>query len=327
MGDDINNDALEQELQDFLCDNMTPAMQAAADRQLGRLAPFLSSLPPECEGVAFITSGGTTVPLEVNAVRFLTNFSSGGRGAFFVESFSARRWACVLLHHKNAVIPFRRVLDGLSTDELFQAIAGSGGSGGSVPPEVAEMAALYARSREYVLDVPFDSMVEYLYLLQRICLGLAGCAEERIARLPLLFFAAAAASDYYIPRSRMAQEKISGGDGLAIRMENVPKVLGLVTQRWLQRPTAPQGAPLPFTVTFKLETTEEAMHTKAVKNLRAYHCDAVVANMLQTYRERVWVYTGSGSEQPQLVTRGDHASIESQLCDVFIPLAMEKRQP
>lgn len=72
--------------------------------------------------MAFITSGGTVVPLEVNAVRYITNFSSGGRGAYFVEAFAKRKWCCILLHHRDAVQPFRRVIDRLSTDELFDLI-------------------------------------------------------------------------------------------------------------------------------------------------------------------------------------------------------------
>lgn len=39
--------------------------------------------------VAVVTSGGTTVPLEQNTVRFLDNFSTGSRGAASAE--------CVLL--------------------------------------------------------------------------------------------------------------------------------------------------------------------------------------------------------------------------------------
>ena len=34
-----------------------------------------------------VTSGGTTVPLERNCVRFIDNFSKGTRGALSVEQF------------------------------------------------------------------------------------------------------------------------------------------------------------------------------------------------------------------------------------------------
>lgn len=38
--------------------------------------------------VAVVTSGGTTVPLEQNTVRFLDNFSTGSRGAASTECVS-----------------------------------------------------------------------------------------------------------------------------------------------------------------------------------------------------------------------------------------------
>lgn len=37
------------------------------------------------EPVVLLTSGGTSVPLEKNAVRWLTNFSTGNRGAALAE--------------------------------------------------------------------------------------------------------------------------------------------------------------------------------------------------------------------------------------------------
>jgi phosphopantothenoylcysteine synthetase/decarboxylase len=37
--------------------------------------------------VVLVTSGGTTVPLERNCVRFLDNFSQGTRGALSAEAF------------------------------------------------------------------------------------------------------------------------------------------------------------------------------------------------------------------------------------------------
>lgn len=37
--------------------------------------------------IACVTSGGTTVPLERNCVRFIDNFSAGTRGAMSTEQF------------------------------------------------------------------------------------------------------------------------------------------------------------------------------------------------------------------------------------------------
>nr|AGU68102.1 phosphopantothenate---cysteine ligase [Angomonas desouzai] len=176
------------------------------------------------------------------------------------------------------------------------------------------MSALYQKSLSLVVDVIFKDVVEYLFLLQQISLAL--CQSSRgYSTAPLIFFAAAAVSDYYIPKEKMSREKISGGDGLTLHFENVPKVLGLLQEKWMHRDAT---LPKPFTVTFKLETTEETMHEKAKKNLNAYSCDAVVANMLQTYKEKVWVYLlEEKGKEPFIITKGDR-TIESALRDHFL---------
>ena len=39
------------------------------------------------KGIAFISSGGTTVPLEKNVVRSIDNFSTGSRGSLSCDYF------------------------------------------------------------------------------------------------------------------------------------------------------------------------------------------------------------------------------------------------
>eukprot|EP01132_Coremiostelium_polycephalum_P005387 gene5387-6720_t len=56
--------------------------------------------------VIFITSGGTIVPIEKNMVRFLDNFSGGGRGASTAEYFLDRGYHVVFLSRKNSLQPF-----------------------------------------------------------------------------------------------------------------------------------------------------------------------------------------------------------------------------
>nr|AGU68222.1 phosphopantothenate---cysteine ligase [Strigomonas galati] len=310
-------EVVEEKINQFFEENLTVESRAALDASVAHVAASLPTIPAGCPGIAFVTSGGTSVPLEVNAVRFITNFSSGGRGAYFVEGFVERGWYCVLLRHHSAVRPFRRALEGLSTADLFAAVL-QGQQPAQPLAELQHMQTLYQASQSLVCEVLFDSVVEYLYLLRALSRLLCE-AERPWSRLPLLFFAAAAVSDYYIPLARMSTEKISGGDGLTIQLDNVPKVLGLLHDSWLRRA---EGLPAPRSITFKLETSEQAMHEKAKRNLHAYHSDAVVANMLQTYKQRVWVYRQEG--EPQLVERQEHKTIESTLCDVFIPWALEK---
>ncbi|SYZ66606.1 phosphopantothenate--cysteine_ligase (plasmid) [Leishmania braziliensis MHOM/BR/75/M2904] len=118
----------------------------------------------------------------------------------------------------------------------------------------------------------------------------------------------------------MSREKISGGDELTLHLLSVPKVLLLVQQEWLHR--AAPGATQPFIVTFKLETSEEAMKRKAISNLHAYRCDAVVANILPSYKEWVLIYTKDSDDSAPLLVRCEAAkTIEAALCDMFIPLS------
>jgi len=53
-----------------------------------------------------ITSGGTTVPLERNCVRFIDNFSRGNRGAFSAESFLEAGYAVIFLTRAGSAQPF-----------------------------------------------------------------------------------------------------------------------------------------------------------------------------------------------------------------------------
>ncbi len=48
--------------------------------------------------IALVTSGGTTVPLENQTVRFIDNFSAGTRGATSAEYFLQAGYAVIFLH-------------------------------------------------------------------------------------------------------------------------------------------------------------------------------------------------------------------------------------
>ena len=52
-----------------------------------RVASFVAAQQTAGRLVVCVTSGGTTVPLERNCVRFIDNFSRGTRGALSVEQF------------------------------------------------------------------------------------------------------------------------------------------------------------------------------------------------------------------------------------------------
>ena len=61
--------------------------------------------------ICLVSSGGTAVDLEVNAVRCLDNFSTGLRGAISVEEFLKRGYAVIHLQREGSASPYARVLN------------------------------------------------------------------------------------------------------------------------------------------------------------------------------------------------------------------------
>jgi phosphopantothenate-cysteine ligase len=61
--------------------------------------------------LVLVTSGGTTVPLENNTVRFVDNFSIGRRGSSSAEYFLEEGYAVVFLHRQHSLQPFSRQFD------------------------------------------------------------------------------------------------------------------------------------------------------------------------------------------------------------------------
>jgi len=74
--------------------------------ELGKFVVAQKNLRPIC----LVTSGGTAVDLEKNAVRCLDNFSTGLRGAISVEELLKRGYAVIHLWREGSASPFARVL-------------------------------------------------------------------------------------------------------------------------------------------------------------------------------------------------------------------------
>lgn len=60
--------------------------------------------------VVIVTSGGTTVPLEKNVVRFIDNFSTGSRGAASTEYFLKLDYAVIHIYRPGSIMPYARHL-------------------------------------------------------------------------------------------------------------------------------------------------------------------------------------------------------------------------
>lgn len=83
-------------------DELVPLLQAFTTRHQSHHRP-----------IALVTSGGTATDLEVHAVRYLDNFSTGLRGAISVEEFLKRGYAVIHLWREGSAAPYSRLLSQL----------------------------------------------------------------------------------------------------------------------------------------------------------------------------------------------------------------------
>jgi len=259
--------------------------------------------PPSAGRVVLVTSGGTTVPLEKNTVRFIDNFSTGNRGAASVEQFLELGYAVVFVHRRHSAYPFARrfMPPALSAAELLQRLGTE-----EHATAFAVAAAEAERHATRLLALPFDSVHEYLHLLRASCLALAAAGPRA------MLYLAAAVSDFFVPEEEMAEHKIqSGGSGgggggsggasdggLTLQLRPVPKLLGAI-KRGVGG--APPWAPQALLVTFKLETNAHILRAKAAAAIAKYGVDVVCANQLQSYKREVTLVQQSGAAPPVVV--------------------------
>lgn len=259
--------------------------------------------------VALVTSGGTTVPLEAETVRFIDNFSAGTRGATSAEYFLREGYAVIFLHRQFSLLPFSRHYSH-STNCFLDFIAESNAESSTEDDtEIivkkqyqADMRQVlreykHAKSEGLLLPLPFVSVTDYLFELRELASLMHPIGGNA------LFFLAAAVSDFFIPRNRMVEHKIqSGGSAtkdddrtsaghtgcnektsishnkqLVINLDPVPKFLHKLVSGW-----APQGSMI---ISFKLETDESLLIPKSEQALKRYAHHLVIGNLL---RSRKW---------------------------------------
>jgi len=236
---------------------------------------------PRGAPVALVTSGGTAVPLEVNVVRFIDNFSTGARGAGSVEHFLRRGYRVVMLKRRGSRSPFSSALrkhlsaaapeSQSDLDEALLVAAGrSAGAllSGAAEADAVSLAAALRESRLLVLR--FWSVDEYLALLEAAAGALAPLGARVVAYL------AAAVSDFYLP-DRPQHKMQSSAGAPALELAPVPKMLGLLRREW---------CPRAYAVSFKLETDPALLLPKARRAIDAYGMHAVVANELAVREKR-----------------------------------------
>lgn len=148
-------------------------------------------------------SGGTTVPLEHNTVRFVDNFSAGTRGSSSAEYFLDHNYAVIFMHRLKSLEPFTRHFTGQQFFDMLDITDNGQSTSITVNPDsvdvFAPILAKYKQAREsqMILYVSFTSVVDYMWLLRAACECLAAFEDRAVLYL------AAAVSDFYIPQDLM----------------------------------------------------------------------------------------------------------------------------
>ncbi|KAG0749514.1 hypothetical protein G6F57_000983 [Rhizopus arrhizus] len=232
--------------------------------------------------VVFITSGGTTVPLENQTVRFIDNFSNGTRGAISAEYFLEAGYAVVFMHRQNSIQPYNRHYTHTHTGFLDYLEPKEDGTVQVLPQYATKMNQVLlkyqaAKRENRILMLDFVTLPDYLFKLQ--------AGAKILARLErqAMYYLAAAVSDFFIPSQKMAEHKIQSSDGgLTLTLDQVPKFLKPLVSNW-----AAKG----LIVSFKLETDANLLVPKARKALTRYGHQVVIGNMLATRKQTVTLIT------------------------------------
>ncbi|KAK1927099.1 DNA/pantothenate metabolism flavoprotein [Papiliotrema laurentii] len=254
------------------------------DEKVNRVTAFSDKWRQVGKKVVLVTSGGTTVPLESNTVRFLDNFSAGTRGATSAEYFLKAGYAVIFLHRLHSLRPFsRHYSHSLNPFLDLLTITESTSPDGqpSVTVDKKYTATLIpilqayhtARAQGTLLSIDFQTVNEYLWLLRAIAKPMSTLGRKG------MFYLAAAVSDFFLPDDKVAEHKIQSNKGtLSLEMDQVPKVLRPLVQEW-----NPEG----YIVSFKLETDQALLIPKSRAALSRYGHQLVIGNDLHKRKYEV----------------------------------------
>ncbi|ORZ41229.1 DNA/pantothenate metabolism flavo protein [Catenaria anguillulae PL171] len=288
----------EMDCHEYFATTPAPPCVQPAEQQLDEFLKHATKRP-----IVLVTSGGTTVPLEQQTVRFLDNFSAGTRGATSAEHFLRAGYSVVFMHRQYSLRPFSRHYTH-SRETIFDLLEMEPGSGvvkvrADLEHKARELLAEYHRfvtQDKALLSIEFTTVADYLFLLRMCVQRIHQAAGPRA-----LYYLAAAVSDFFLPLHKMVEHKIqSRGGALALTLDPVPKTLRTFVGEW-----APGG----FTVSFKLETDPAMLEKKSKQALDRYGHQLVIGNMLKTRKFIVYFFSLDGDK---LVTDTIELSKEEQ---------------
>ncbi|XGW14709.1 hypothetical protein V3C99_000743 [Haemonchus contortus] len=226
--------------------------------------------------IAFITSGGTKVNLEKNCVRFIDNFSMGTRGAASAEYFLKTGYAVIFLHREESLKPFSR-----NFPHIFESLKIDDDRVVCDLPRIKEAIEHSIEYKDRLLYVPFTTLESYYFYLEEISRQLS----------PLK------AQEEKIPTHKIQ----SAGGGLDLRLSLAPKAIEKIVNRIV---------PEAFIISFKLETDDSILITKARGALEKYKHQLVIGNILQTRKVHVALVDAHSTEDIDLSQEQVKSGIE-----------------
>lgn len=309
---------------EYFNSNPNPKQLSKHEALVKEFIRFHQETNPE-RRIAIVTSGGTTVPLEKQTVRFIDNFSAGTRGATSAEYFLQNGYAVIFLHRQFSLLPYSRHYSH-STNCFLDFMTESPDGQVTVAEEYqAKMRRVleqyqHAKKNRLLLLLPYTTVTEYLFELRSLAQLMQPVGERA------LFYLAAAVSDFFIPRDRLEEHKIQSRDGgqgqgsskkLVIHLDPVPKFLKSLVDSW-----APEGS---MVVSFKLETDPDLLVSKAQQSLVRYQHDLVIGNLLTTRKWEV-VFITKDDEHWLRVPKARRSKSFSGVADM-VGLADTKKEP
>lgn len=319
----------------------TPQLQAAESQYFSSNPPpktlqqhlslaeaFISRHSEDDRRVVLVTSGGTTVPLENQTVRYIDNFSAGTRGATSAEYFLEAGYAVIFLHRQFSLLPYSRHYSHNTRSFLDYMVEDSEGKiavGSEHQEDMREVMRKYQRAKREntLLILSFVTITEYLWELREVAKLMQPLGASA------LFYLAAAVSDFFVPADRMVEHKIQSseefsshnsqpngngegktrppaarteGKSLIIDLEPVPKFLKALVDGW---------APHAIIVSFKLETDPSILVQKAQYALKKYQHHLVIGNLLNTRKWEVVFVSAEEGVKWVRVPRGRRARSNS----------------
>lgn len=281
----------------------TQTPPANLDDVARQTSAFVQRHMEQGRNVVLVTSGGTTVPLEKNVVRFLDNFSAGTRGATSAEYFLSAGYAVIFMSRQHSLAPYTRHYSH-TTNPFLDLLADPAQHGESntpddaitvLPQHVVHLRPIlsayhHATSSGLLHTVSFVTVNDYLWLLREMTRVMQPLGRRA------MYYLAAAVSDFFIPTTNVPEHKIQSGKGsLVIEMDQVPKVLKPMVETW---------TPEAYLVSFKLETDPSLLIPKSIAALKRYGHQLVIGNDLNRRKYEV-VFVERNPSHPTSTTADD----------------------